>query len=271
MGKVRYKEPSKNFSTLYSKEGESKLRASVGMDNSIGEYYFLSIDDLIPYEKQARQTFNDQEINELSQTIAEHGIQSPLLIIASASHVDKFEVVSGERRLRAAKLVGLKKVPCIIIDTEKAEEIALIENIQREDLHPIEIGDSLNSLLSKSNWGDISKLAEKLGKNQSTISNYLSYARLPAQIKKHIIMNNIRSREILRKVLKCSTIENMEDTLGINGKNKISVTKSVLRISLNLENIFVQDRNLFKISLENRKAVLLKLKELIRKIENIDQ
>lgn len=269
MGKVRYKEPSINFVTLYSKENNSKLRASVGRDGAVGEYYFLSIDNLIPYEKQARKNFDEQEIRELSETISEHGVQSPLLVIPSTSQIDKFEVVSGERRLRAAKLIGLEKLPCIIINAEKAEEVALIENIQRADLHPVEVGDSIKSLLAKATWGDVSKLAEKLGKSQSTISNYLSYSKLPQDIKKFIIENNIRSRDILRRVLKCENIKDMEELLGIKGSGRISSAMSILRISLDLENVFVQDKNLARIPLRQRGAVVSKLKDLIDKIEKM--
>ena len=271
MGKVRYKEPSDNFKSLYSKENSSNIRASAGRDGAVGEYYFLSTNNLIPYEKQARQIFDEQEIRELSETISDHGIQSPLLIIPSPSQIDKFEVVSGERRLRAAKLIGLEKVPCIIINAEKAEEVALIENIQRTDLHPVELGDSLNSLLSKAHWGDLSKLAERLGKSQPTISNYLSYSRLPEEIKKYIIENNIRSREILRRTLKCENTKQMEEILGIKGKTKISSSKSIVRISLDSDKVFVQDKNISKIPQAQRDVVISKLKGLIEKIENLSR
>jgi ParB family chromosome partitioning protein len=171
MGKVKYRTPSENFERITSKTESSKSRVSIGRENSIGEYYFLSVDSLVPYEKQARYIFDEAEINQLATTIKEHGINNPLLVIVSKTHKEKFEVVSGERRLRAAKLLKMEKVPCIIIEDEKAEEVALIENIQRTDLHPVELGDALKSLLSEANWGSVSKLAEKLGKNQSTVSN----------------------------------------------------------------------------------------------------
>ncbi len=270
MGKVRYKEPSDNFKSLYSKENSSNLRASVGREGAVGEYYFLSLNNLIPYEKQARQIFDEQEIRELAETISNHGMQSPLLVIPSSSQIDKFEVVSGERRLRAAKLIGLDKVPCIIINSENAEEVALIENIQRSDLHPVELGDSLNSLLAKAHWGDVSKLAEKIGKSQPTISNYLSYSRLPEEIKKYIVENNIRSREILRKVLKCENTKQMEDILGIKGKTRIPALRSILRISMDSDNVFVQDKNIIKIPQKQRATVISKLKELINKIEDLN-
>lgn len=272
MGKVRYKEPSKNFQELYAKETsqQSQLRVSIGKERAIGEYYFLSTDSLVPYAKQARKVFRDEEINELAATIGEHGIQSPLLIIPSPSQTDKFEVISGERRLRAAKKVGLDKVPCLIIDQEKAEEVAIIENIQRSDLHPVEIGDSISSLLANRSWGDVSKLAEKLGKKQSTISDYLAYAKLPQDIKKHLIEKNIRSRDVLRNILKCRDIHEMEVSLGIKGKIGVSKSKSILRVNLESGQVRVQDGNFFKISDEERSLVIDTLKDILHKFERTD-
>jgi len=136
------------------------------MEKFVGEYYFLSIEKLIPYQKQARRIFNEEEIQELAQTIKEHGIKSPLLVINSKNHQGSFEVVSGERRLRAAKIVGLTKLPCIIIDDNQAEEVALIENIQRENLHPIELADALAKLLDEKKHGQQIEMAEKIGSDR---------------------------------------------------------------------------------------------------------
>lgn len=268
MGKVRYKEPSKNFDKISSKRDVSNLRVSIGRDQSVGEYYLLSTDNLIAYEKQARRIFDEKEIEELSKTIIDNGIQSPLLIVSSKNEDGKFEVVSGERRLRAAKLLGLKKVPCIIIDDERAEEVALIENIQRSDLHPIELGDGIASLLEKANWGDVSKLAEKLGKDQSTISNYLSYSKLPDRIKDYLVSHNIRSRDVLRKLIKSSSFDEMEDILGIKSSGKKLITKSLLRINLSSDEFKIQDKSLY---LLDRSKLLDVKKQLLNILDKIDK
>src|SRR3546814_165865 len=177
----------------------SNLRASIGREKTVGEYYFLKTDSLIPYSKQARKIFREEEINQLADTIREHGIRQPLTVISSENNIDKFEVISGERRLRAAQLIGLEVVPCIIIkDSERAEEIALIENIQRSDLHPIEFSEAILSLTTNSKWGDISKIAEKIGKSISTISEAVSIANLPQDIKSYLIENNIKRKDIIR-------------------------------------------------------------------------
>ena len=139
MAKVRYRDISPELEKLATPVSSQNSRVSIGFEDEVGEFYYFSVDDLIPYKNQARSIFDEDEINKLSDTIKQHGVRQPLSIIKSKIVLDKYEVVSGERRLRAAKLAALKKVPCIIIKDEKdADEISLIENIQRQDLHPLE-------------------------------------------------------------------------------------------------------------------------------------
>lgn len=270
MGKVRYKKPSENFEKITSHKAEGSLRFSIGKEKYVGEYYFLSVENLIPYRLQARRFFDETEIEQLASTIKERGINSPLLVITSKEEEGKFEVVSGERRLRAARLLGMEKVPCIIIDEEKAAEVALVENIQRSNLHPIELGDALSCMLQKSSWGDVSKLANAIGKSQSTVSHYLAYSKIPDVIKKYILENNISSRTVLRKILKCKDISAMEKTLGIGGSDKILGPKSVLRISMESENIKVQDRSVYKLNPDKRKELRGVLLSIVSKIDSID-
>ena len=137
-------------------------RVSVLNDTQRSEITYLSIEKLLPYRNQARTIFNEEELNALASTIKEHGIRQPLTVLRVATEEDDvaFEVVSGERRLRAAKIASLSKVPCIIIDDhQKAEEIALIENIQRQDLHPVELARSLKLLTEHRGWG-----SQKIGR-----------------------------------------------------------------------------------------------------------
>lgn len=271
MGKVRYREPSENYEKSSLKKEKSNIRVSIGKEQSIGEYYFISVADLLPYKNQARRLFKDEEIKELADTIKEHGIKTPLLVIPSNETQGKFEVISGERRLRAAKFLGLEKVPCIITDESHAEEVALIDNIQRSELHPVELGDGLKSLLSHAGWGDISNLANKLGKSQSTISHYLSYSKIPDSIKSYLIKNDIRSREVLRKLLKCENQDEMEELLGIKEfPKKNHAPKSILRINLSLDKFNIQDSNLFKIDKVQREEIKKILVEIVKKIENFD-
>ena len=269
MGKVTYKEPSNNFEKMSSLPKGSSLRSSIGREGDVKEFYYLSIENLIPYHKQARKYFSEKEINELSNTIKSHGIQSPLLVISSEIYPNKYEIISGERRYKAALKVGLEKLPCIIIDPLDAEEIALIENIQRADLHPVELGDSLQSLLSSSPRGDLTKLAEKLGKSHSTISNYLSYSRIPKEIKAYLIENNIKSRDILRKILKASNISEMQKILGIkDNQPSKNVKQSILRISLDEGKLQIQSNRIEEIiNIEILQLMEKELENLLDKIK----
>lgn len=267
MSKVRYKEPSATFEKNSSRKDFSRLRASVGKENYVGEYYNLSVDLLIPYAKQARKLFDETQIMELAATIKEHGIQNPLLVFASQETPEKFEVVSGERRLRAAKLLGLQNVPCIIIKEGTAEQVALIENIQRTDLHPVEIGDAINSIINESQWGEVSKIADKIGKDQSTISNYLSYAKLPQEIKKILIDKNIKSRDILRKIIKTDSLEEMFAV--INKPTSKLVAKSIIRIISESNAFRVQDKALDKLDHDQLLKIRVKIGEVLKKIDNL--
>jgi ParB family transcriptional regulator, chromosome partitioning protein len=271
MGKVKYKTPSKNFEKTISKGEKTSLRPSLGSENSIGEYYFLSTENIIPYSKQARKTFPQNEIDQLAQTIREHGVTTPLQVIPSQQYPGKFEVISGERRLRASILSGIKKVPCIILkNIDNAQEIALIENIQRKDLHPIEMAEGFFSIMQEYEWGDISNLANKIGKPQSTISLYLSYVKFPEEIKNYLLEKNIKSREVLRKLIACKTTEEMKKILGIQYE-KHSSLKNILRISYQDHVFKIQDSALEKLDKEILKNLKEKLEYLISKIDIINR
>ena len=266
MRKIKYKEPSESLTKISAPNFEGKNRSSVGMEGFVGEYYFMNIADLKPFKNQARKTFHEEDIKELAATIKEHGIRQPLTILKTDS--GHFEVVSGERRLRAAKSIGIEKVPCIIIDSEeKAEEIALIENIQRSDLHPVEFGDAINSLLGKNQWGDLSKLATKLGKDHSTLSNHLAYAKLPSTIKMFLVQNDIRSRDILRKLLKANSLQEMEKIVGIGKTPKIAGVKSILRVNLDLDKFIIQGKAISKLTLEQKINLKSCLEQIIKQID----
>lgn len=263
MGKVKYKKISSEVEQMTAPvHKEQNTRKSIySASAEVSEYYILNVKDLIPFKLQARSVFSDKSIEELSASIDEHGIRQPLTVIPSPSCPDKYEVVSGERRLRAAEKSGLTKVPCIIINNySDAEEIALIENIQREDLHPIEIGESLKKILEKNTSLTNVDLSKKIGVSKQYVSDCLSYCRLPGDIRVRLIQEGIKSRDVLRGILKQ---ENKKEFLNkvASTKNKTS-QKSLFRITQAQGAVNFQYNGLKKLSKEE----LRDLKEQIDKV-----
>ncbi len=139
--------------------------------------------------RQPRTAFNDPVLDELKQSIEEYGIIQPLIVTRSGSG---YELIAGERRLRAATLLGLKEVPVIIrqADDQEKLEIALIENIQREDLNPVELAIAYKRLADEFSLNQ-EQLAKKLGKSRPVITNTLRILRLPEEIRNALINNEI--------------------------------------------------------------------------------
>lgn len=270
MRKIKYKEVSENYTKIAAPNSQLKMRPSIGMENVIGEFFYINVDNLEPYVKQARQHYDETELNNLAETIAEHGVTQPLHVIKT-DNPGFYQVISGERRLRAARIAGLTKVPCIIRDNDnKTEEVAVIENIQRSDLHPIELSNAYNSLLDNYNYGDQSKLAKKLGVAISHLSETLNYKKIPDEIKAYLIKNNIRARIVLRKLVALKNIEEMKEALGLskvgNDAKKIKRARNVLRISLMGENYKIEDRSLKRLTKEERSSLKKELQKIIDKL-----
>lgn len=140
-----------------------------------------------PY--QPRKIFDEEALNELASSIKEHGIVQPIIVKKS---IKGYELVAGERRTKAAKIAGLETVPAIVkdFDDEQMMEIALIENIQRENLNPIEEAMAYDSILRSSNITQ-DELAKKFGKSRSYITNSLGLLRLPDDTKKYVEDNKL--------------------------------------------------------------------------------
>jgi ParB family chromosome partitioning protein len=150
----------------------------------------LPIARLTPNPGQPRKNFDEAELRELADSIAEHGIIQPI-IVADAGNVatqgGSYIIIAGERRTRAARLAGLKEVPAIIrkYTDQRRLEISLVENIQRSDLNPIEEAAAYKNLMDYSQLSQ-EELAAKEGKNRSTVTNALRLLKLPAHIQKSL-------------------------------------------------------------------------------------
>ena len=145
----------------------------------------LNIKTIVPNEYQPRKVFNDTALKELVASIKEKGVIQPVIVRKSSNN--SYELIAGERRWRAAAMAGLSTLPAIVKDAAPAEalELALIENIQREDLNPLETAEAFQRLIVdfKMTHEDMSK---KVGKDRATVTNYLRILKLSANVKKWI-------------------------------------------------------------------------------------
>lgn len=151
---------------------------STAGSSSISE---IPLDKIYPNPDQPRRTFDEEALNELAQSIAEHGVISPITLRKDADK--RYMIIAGERRFRAAKIAGLPSIPAYIrtAKDEQVMEWALIENIQREDLDAIEIALAYQRLMDEYNLTQ-ERMSERVGKKRTTVANYLRLLKLPAEI-----------------------------------------------------------------------------------------
>ena len=142
----------------------------------------INIDDIRSNPYQPRRTFDIESLNELARSIKEYGVVQPIIVKKS---IKGYELVAGERRTKAAKIAGLKKIPAIIKDFDDQEmmEIALVENIQREDLNPIDEATSISNIIKLRGYTQ-EELANKSGMSRTYVTNILGLLKLPDEVKK---------------------------------------------------------------------------------------
>ena len=145
----------------------------------------LLIDEIVPNRLQPRQHFDDEKFNELERSIREHGVLQPIVVQKNAKG---YELIVGERRWRASKKAGLKKIPSIIREVTDTEslELALIENLNRQDLNPIEEAEAYERL-AKDFGLTQEKISQRMGKSREAVANALRLLKLPRQVKEDMI------------------------------------------------------------------------------------
>lgn len=187
------------------------------------EIIHIKVENIVPNIYQPRKYFNEEALSELSNSIVNHGIIQPLTVRKIG---DIYELVAGERRLRAAKLANLTEVPCTVVNITEREsaEIALLENLQREDLNFIEEAEAYYNLIQDHNFTQ-EQLANRMGKKQSTIANKLRLLKLSSKVREICLQNNLTERHA-RALL----------TLP-NEKLQLKVIKTVVKKGLNVKGI----------------------------------
>ena len=152
----------------------------------------LSISDLVPNKYQPRKIFDEENLNELANSIRERGILQPIIVRKSNDDQSKYEIIAGERRWRAAQIAKLHEVPVIIrnFDDETALGVALVENLQRSDLNLLEEAEGYRLLMNKFEYTQ-EKLSLHIGKSRSHIANHLRLLSLPQSIKTYLILGEL--------------------------------------------------------------------------------
>ena len=200
----------------------------------------ISIEDIIHNRFQPRLTFDVEALNELASSIKEHGIIQPLVVRRLQ---DKYEIIAGERRFKAATLVGMRTVPCIVMnlnDNESAE-VAVIENIQRKEMTSLEEAKSFKKILDKG-YLTQEELAKKMGKSQSSIANKLRLLNLDDLVQDAILNGRISERHA-RSILRLENKEDQRKVLAEILEKRLTVRQTDDLIKDKYENKNVMNNN----------------------------
>jgi len=159
------------------------------MDEKSGSYFMCDIEDIVPNRFQPRTIFSEEDLEHLKDSIIEQGILQPVLV---RKQNDKYELIAGERRFRAARRANISRIPAIIrnLSDEQVLEVSIIENIQRANLNPLEEAEAYHRLITEFEYTQ-EMVAKKIGKNRSTITNFLRLRKLPGAISKSLAQNQI--------------------------------------------------------------------------------
>jgi ParB family chromosome partitioning protein len=195
-------------------------------------YFECNVDNIVANKYQPRTHFNEKDLAELADSIGEHGVLQPLVVRRQDPN-GKYEIIAGERRFRASKNIGLTTVPVIVKDVSDESallELALIENIQRTDLNPIEEAEAYFKLIENFSYTQ-EQAAKKLGKSRSSIANILRLLNLPSFIKTDLVegvLTEGHARSLLRLGDDNSSIKEIRDQV-VRKKLSVRQTESLVR------------------------------------------
>lgn len=210
----------------------------------------LPLEEIRPNPYQPRKTFDDDKINELAASIKEHGVFQPIIVRKSLSG---YELIAGERRLRASKIAQKDTIPAIVVDFDDSEmmEISLLENIQREDLSPLEEAEAYDQLLHKLNYTQ-EELSKRIGKSRPYITNMLRLLKLPLGVKELV-----NSKKL--------SYGHARTLLALDDEDKmLELSKKTVKEDLSV-------RELEKIISNTKNKPLVKEKKIDKSLENVRQ
>ena len=184
---------------------------------------YCGIEEIVPNRSQPRKHFDESRLQELAESIKEKGILEPLIVRRAEQG---YELIVGERRWRAAQKAGLKEVPVLVKETERREalEISLIENLQREDLNPIEEAEAFKGLIEEFNISQ-EDLSKRIGKDRTTVTNTLRLLKLPLEVRDHLLQNRITSGHA-RAILSLENKEKQKELCALIIKRGLSVREA---------------------------------------------
>ena len=231
------------------------LSSLIGDSGSKSKQSNLKIDDIISNPFQPRKIFDEEKLNDLTNSIKERGIIQPIVVRPSKSQDEKFEIIAGERRWSAAKKANLDSVPVVIlnVDDEKSLEFAIVENVQRQDLNPIEEAKGYQKLIDEFNYNQ-EKLSKFIGKSRSYIANSLRLLSLSSDVVDHMEKGNLTAgharaligvpnsgiiaKKIIKNQLSVRQVENLVKVF--KNKNIVKLIKSkdsnIIELQKSLEN-----------------------------------
>jgi ParB family chromosome partitioning protein len=192
--------------------------------------FSCAIEKLVPQKGQPRQHFAKDKLEELSASISEHGLLEPI-VVRRIPGQDKLEIIAGERRWRASQKSGLKEVLVVVKDVtpKVAFELALIENVQREDLNPVELAEALDRLTREYGYTQ-ETLAERLGKDRTTIANSLRLLKLPPSVRTRVITGEL-SEGHARALLGAPDVAKIEELADkvVRGRLSVRAAEALVR------------------------------------------
>ena len=223
----------RGLDSLFGQENVTKILDDIENNNEGQEQLMISVDEIRPNPYQPRKVFDKEALQELSESIQQHGVFTPILVKKSISG---YELVTGERRLRASKMAGLETIPAILVDFDDQQmmEIALLENVQREDLNIIEEAKAYDQLIKRLNYTQ-EQVAHRIGKSREHITNTLRLLKLPEDVQNYVVakqlsMGHVRAllglkdEDMMRKVARQAIAQGMsvrkveQLVKSINGK-----------------------------------------------------
>ena len=189
-GEEKVDNPSENFTERKKLSTNTEEKVDNPVDNS-NKVLQLPLSKVEPREKQPRMVFDEGSLSELAESIKQHGVLQPILVCEKGDH---YEIVAGERRWRAAKMAGLLKIPALVGTYEERQinELALIENIQREDLNPIEEALAYQRLVKEFSLKQ-EEVAAKVSKDRSTVTNALRLLKLDERVQEMVSEGKLSS------------------------------------------------------------------------------